>query len=365
MNRLITTFAIGFSILLLAGCGNTKKNECHTPGTRWDTARANQWYAQYPWLAGANFNPSTAINQLETWQAESFDTETIDRELGWASGIGFNCMRVYLHHLAWQTDKEGFKKRMDTYLGIAEKHGIHTLFVFFDDCWNSEYQAGKQPEPKTGVHNSGWVQDPGKALYNEDGTINEELMAVLEEYVKDVLATFKNDQRILGWDLYNEPGNSGYGNKSMYLLEKVFDWGREVNPNQPLTAGVWNINLPDLNKFQVEHSDIITYHNYNDEKHHQSAIDTLKLINRPMICTEYMARTNNSRFENIMPILKQQNIGAINWGLVSGKSNTIYAWDTPVPDGSEPELWFHDVFRKTGEPYNTNEIALIKSLTAK
>lgn len=324
----------------------------------WTIEQADEWAENNGWLRGCNFNPSTAINQLETWQAETFDPETMDRELGWAADIGMNCMRVYLHHLAWQVDKEGFKKRMDNYLEIASKHGIKTIFVFFDDCWNPTYKAGRQPDPKPGVHNSGWVRDPGDLLYEDTS-----LIATLEAYVKDILLTFKNDDRIVIWDLYNEPGNSGYGNKSMDLLQKVFHWGWEIRPSQALSVGVWNKKLEELNKFQLENSDIITYHNYESPEKHRAAIDTLKLFNRPMVCTEYMARRNNSYFQNIMPMLAKENIGAINWGLVAGKSNTKYAWNEPIPDGSEPELWFHEIFRPDGTPYRQEEVDLIKSLT--
>lgn len=337
-----------------------KKKTVTTTAERWTIEKAQHWSAENGWLRGSNFNPSTAINQLETWQAESFDTATINRELGWAEGIGMNVMRVYLHHLAWQVDREGFKNRMGTYLNIAGKHGIKTVFVIFDDCWNPTYRAGKQPDPKPGVHNSGWVRDPGDLLF-QDST----LIGVLELYVKDVLTTFKNDKRIAIWDMYNEPGNSGYGNKSLPLLEKAFRWGREVNPSQPLTSAVWSLGLKKLNKFQVENSDIITYHNYDNPEKHQAAIDTLKKYNRPMVCSEYMARRNNSLFTNIMPLLKENNIGAINWGLVAGKSNTKYAWDEPIADGSEPALWFHEIFHPDGTPYKQAEIDLIKNLTGK
>lgn len=324
----------------------------------WSAEKAQEWARKLPWLRGSDFIPGTAINQLEMWQAETFDTVTIDRELGWAENIGFNCMRVYLHHLAWEIDKDGFRHRISQYLSIADKHGIKTIFVIFDDCWNPTYHDGKQPDPKPGVHNSGWVRDPGELIYS-----NPSVVSVLEDYVKDILRTFGKDTRIVAWDLYNEPGNSDYGNKSMILLKNVFKWSREINPSQPLTCGVWNDNLKELNSFQVANSDIITYHNYSDPVNHQKMIDSLKSYNRPMICTEYMARRNNSLFSNIMPMLKAQNIGAINWGLVTGKTNTKYAWDTPIADGSEPVLWFHDIFRNDGSPYRQEEIDIIKGLT--
>ncbi len=327
----------------------------------WSKEKANDWYKQWGWLRGSDFIPASAINQLEMWQAETFDSAEIDRELGFAESIGMNTMRVFLHHAAWQIDPDGFKQRMNTFLTVAHKHGVTPLFVFFDDCWNETYHTGTQPAPKPGIHNSGWLRDPGKLLYDDSAAT----VSLLEKYVKDILTSFKHDKRILMWDLYNEPGNSGYGNKSIPLLKNIFHWARQVNPDQPLSAGVWNADFKDLNKYQLSNSDIITYHNYSDEKEHRQCVDTLKKYGRPLICTEYMARLRNSRFDNIMPILKAQNVGAINWGFVSGKTNTIYAWDTPIPDGSEPPVWFHDIFRQDGTPYSEKEIALIKSLTGK
>ncbi len=342
-------FAISQPTTAVHGEGNK------IPG-RWTQEKANTWYNQQDWPRGCNFNPSTSINQLEMWQAESFDPGTINRELGWAKNIGMNCMRVYLHHLAWEIDKAGFKNRMKEYLSIADKNGIKTIFVFFDDCWNPTYSSGKQPAPKPGVHNSGWVKDPGDLLGKDSN-----LIAVLEAYVKDVLTTFKNDRRILLWDLYNEPGV--YKDQSLKLLTQVFEWGRAINPSQPLSSGVFGNDFKKLSNFQLANSDVITYHNYSDEIKHKSAIDTLKRFGRPLLCTEYMARRNNSLFSNIMPLLKNNNVAAINWGLVAGKSNTKYAWDEPIADGSEPKLWFHEIFRTDGKPYKQEEVDLIINLT--
>lgn len=367
MKNRITIACLSLSFLFFISCKPKQEQKevaaadtIKTVRDVWTKEQANQWYSQWGWLRGSDFIPSTAINQLEMWQAESFDTATINRELGWAESIGLNSMRVYLHHLAWEVDSTGFKNRVDQYLTIADQHHISTLFVLFDDCWNPTYAAGKQPEPKKGIHNSGWVRDPGDLIYN-DST----LIVKLERYVKDVLTTFKDDKRIVLWDLYNEPGNSGYGNKSKPLLENAFQWGREVNPSQPLSAGIWDKKLVDLNHYQLANSDVTTYHNYGDPTDHKQWIDSLRRTGRPLICTEYMARTRNSRFDNILPMLKAENIGAYNWGLVAGKTNTIYAWDTPMPDGKEPKVWFHDIFRKDGKPYKNEEVDLIKSLTGK
>ncbi|HVV54699.1 MAG TPA: cellulase family glycosylhydrolase [Mucilaginibacter sp.] len=325
----------------------------------WPASKANAWYAQHKWIDGADFIPSTAVNQLEMWQADTFDPATIGRELGYAEGIGFNTMRVFLHSIAWKEDPAGFKKRVGQYLSIADKHHIQTIFVFFDDCWNPEAKPGKQPAPKTGIHNSQWLQDPGNRLYKPGE------MAMLKKYVTDVMTTFRHDKRILLWDLYNEPGNSNKGDKSLALLSDIFSWARAVNPDQPLSAGLWDWSLERLNKFQVAHSDVLTYHDYESPELHERVVQILKAYGRPLICTEYMARLRNSTFENTMPMLKRENVGAINWGLVSGKTNTIYAWDTPMPDGAEPKVWFHDVFRKDGTPYSQDEVNLIRKLNNK
>ncbi len=352
-----------YILLLMAACCFLNNSPALAQKERaiWSKEKASEWYSKQGWVAGCNFIPSSAINQLEMWQKESFDPTTIDRELGFAEGIGLNSMRVFLHHLAWEIDPAGFKKRVNEYLTIADKHHIKTMFVFFDDVWDENYAAGKQRDPKPGVHNSGWIRDPGKLYYET----NPAVISALEKYVKDILTTFKNDKRILLWDLYNEPGNSGYKSRSLPLLSKAFSWGRQINPDQPLSAGVWAKDLTELNTYQLANSDIITYHNYENEIEHALVIDSLNNYGRPLICTEYMARTRGSKFQNIMPLLKQNNVGAINWGFVAGKTNTMYAWDTPMPDGAEPKVWFHEIFRKDGTPFSEEEIKLIKSLTGK
>jgi hypothetical protein len=354
-------FALLFLLITVATTQGqiNKKNVDAEPVTAkvWTAEKANAWYAEHKWITGANYIPANAINQLEMWQAETFDAAQIDKELGWAENIGFNTMRVFLHSIAWQQDPEGFKKRVDEFLTIAAKHKIQPLFVFFDDCWNKEPRAGKQPAVKIGIHNSGWVQDPG-----QPATFDSTTYPALEKYVKDVLTSFAHDKRILLWDLYNEPGNNAKGDSSLPLLTKIFQWAREVNPDQPVSAGLWDWNLVKVNAFQLMNSDVITYHDYQEASLHKQVVQVLKANGKPLICTEYMARTRNSRFATVLPMLKDQHVGAINWGFVAGKTNTIYAWDAPHPDGSEPLEWFHDIFKKDGTPYREAEINLIKKL---
>jgi hypothetical protein len=345
---------------------------------KWTEQKANDWYKNQPFLVGANFNPANAINELEMWQAETFDPKRIDLELGWAAKIGMNTMRVYLHDLLWKQDSAGFTKRLNEFLAIAEKHKIKPMLVLFDSCWDPYPELGRQRAPRPGYHNSGWVQSPG-AVALADPSHHPRL----EVYVKGVVGAFKNDKRILAWDVWNEPDNtngSSYGTSEPInkvelvnkLLPQVFAWARSANPSQPLTSGVWkgdysaDAKLDATQKIQLENSDIITFHNYDDGTEFEKRIKWLERYNRPILCTEYMARGNNSTFQNTLPIAKKYKVAAINWGLVAGKSQTFLPWDSWQSPyvGREPKIWFHEVFRIDGTPYKQEEVDLIRQLTA-
>lgn len=358
------------SILLLFGCTNTGKDPVNYE--RWSTEKANEWAEAIPWLVGTNFIPSTAINQLEMWQAESFDPETIDRELGWASYIGMNTMRVFLHNLLWEQDSEGLIERIDQYLEISTRHGIQTMLVLFDGVWDPDPALGTQRDPYPHRHNSGWVQSPGNAALLDTTTFPR-----LEKYVKGIMGHFKDDERIAIWDLFNEPENpsSQYEvlpNKAevaLRLLQKTEKWAREVGPSQPVTAGVWGSFLSDdpmteISQFMLDHSDVISFHCYSDVNVLHEQIAYLETLGRPIFCTEYLARSRECTFENFLPVFKEHKIAAYNWGLVAGKTQTQYPWDSwDSVFTSEPELWHHEIFRPDGSPYRQAETELIRELT--
>jgi len=323
---------------------------------RWLTEQAQAWYEQQPWRVGCNFIPSTAINQIDMWQSQTFDPDTIERELGWAADLGFNTVRVFLHNLVWQADAAGFKRRINHYLEIADRHTLSTMFVLFDDCWNDNPHLGPQPPPIPGVHNSGWMRSPGSAT-----VANPSSWTPLEAYVTDVIGTFGQDGRILMWDMYNEPGNEGGGATSIPLLKKAFEWARAAEPAQPLTAGTYSDN-PELNTVQLEVADIVTFHNYRDAASLTMQIQELKALGRPVVCTEYMARTRESRFETHLPVFKRERVGCYNWGLIKGKTQTIYPWGSK-PGSPEPDVWFHDILRENGTPFSVEEVKFIQSIT--
>jgi hypothetical protein len=347
------------------------------PG-RWSEQKAKQWYAEQAWLVGSNYLPATASNELEMWQAETFDPKRIDLELGWAEGIGLNTMRVFLHDLPWQQDREGFRKRIDIFLNIAQKHHIKPLFVLFDSVWDPAPKLGPQSPPRPGIHNSRWLQSPGAAALEDPAQYPR-----LEAYVKGVVKAFGQDNRVLAWDVWNEPDNTNGGSygkqeppdkvqRVQTLLPQVFRWAREAGATQPLTSGVWKGDwtaekLGVTENIQLENSDVISFHSYDKPEEFEKRVKWLQAYHRPLICTEYMARGNGSTFEGTLPIAKRENVAAINWGLVAGKAQTYLPWDSwehPYTD-REPAIWFHEIFRTTGEPYKKEETDFIKRMTAR
>jgi hypothetical protein len=344
---------------------------------RWTAERANTWYAQQPWLVGANYIPSDAINELEMFQAATFNPAINDRELGLAESIGMNTARVFLQDQLWKQDPEGFKQRLNDFLSIAARHHIRPLLVLFDSCWEPNPHLGPQHPPIPGVHNSGWVQSPGKERLM-DSRVEPELKA----YVEGVVGFFAQDDRILGWDVWNEPQNEGHDEPADFdaktkrvneLLPKVFAWAREAHATQPLTSGMWKGNWSDpaqeseTVKIQLAESDIITFHDYGWPENFEARIKELQKYGRPIICTEYMARGNGSTFDGSLPIAKKYNVGAINWGLVAGKTQTYFPWDSWEKPYvlKPPTIWFHEVFRQDGTPYRQHEVDLIRQLTGR
>ena len=347
---------------------------------RWSEAMASAWYAKQPWLVGSNFIPASAINELEMWQAASFDPQEIDKELGWAENLGMNTMRVFLHDLLWQQDAPGFKQRIDAFLSIASRHHIKPIFVLFDSCWDPVPKLGPQHPPIPGIHNSGWVQSPGSTAL-QDATQYPRL----KTYVQGVVGAFASDDRILAWDLWNEPNDPSDGpygrlepkNKrelEQLLLPQVFEWARSASPTQPLTSGLWegdDWSSPEkaskLERIQLEQSDVISFHNYSWPEDFEKHVQWLEQYHRPIICTEFMARSVGSTFDTILPVAKKHHVAAINWGLVAGKTQTYFPWDSwerPYIQ-QPPAVWFHEVFYTDGRPYREQEAKIIRDLTGK
>lgn len=347
-----------------------------TGRAQFSPAGANTWYHYQPWLVGVNYIPAYAINQLEMWQAETFDTAAIEHELVLAAGLGMNTLRVFLHDLLWQQDSTGFKNRIDAFLRVCARSGVRPILVLFDSCWNPDAQLGKQPAPTPGVHNSGWVKSPALRHLQDSREVPR-----LEQYVKGVIQAFGNDPRVLAWDLWNEPDNlddrrsadgaAHYRDYVAFLLPRVFDWARSTGTPIPLTSGVWygdDWGMPEkcnpIQQIQLRESDIISFHCYGDSARFEYCIRELKKYGRPLLCTEYLARSMGSTFEAFLPIAKKHKVAMFNWGLVLGKTQTDLPWDSwqkPYTD-RQPPVWHHDIFTPNDKPYNKEEWKFIRKM---
>lgn len=328
----------------------------HGADGRWTPEQAWAWSRRHPTPLGFNFLPSTAVNSTEMWQEADFDITTIDRELGWAEGCGFNSCRVFLQYMMWQDNPEAFKTRLASFLSLAARHHLVTVPILLDDCafGGQEPYLGLQAAPVAGLHNGGWTPSPGPAIGDE-----RTCWPRLEAYIVDVIGAFASDERVLLWDLYNEPGNASRGAQSLPLLDKVFSWARRVAPQQPLTAATWGCATTDEHCLAL--SDIISFHEYGDTDALRARIVELRRHDRPLICTEWMARTRGSEVVTHLPLFAEESIGCYLWGLVNGKTQTHLPWEW-AGGAAEPDLWFHDLFHTDGTAYNVDEVLLIKRL---
>jgi hypothetical protein len=343
----------------------------------WTKAQAHSWYDRQPWLVGANYNPASAINQFEMWQAETWNPTEIDKELGWAQSIGMNTMRVYLHNMLWENDPEGPE---------APDGGVPGDRAAARDP--ADVRAVRQllgPEPG---RRAAAAADPRRPQFGLGAGARAprgwRSVAVrkLESYVKGVVGHFRNDPASWPGTSGTSPNNEGGGNypntpekKRLIasLLDKSFDWAQSVDPVQPLTSGLWTgeswdkrETLDAVERVQITRSDVNSFHDYNWPEQFERRARQMLSYGRPVLCTEYMARGNGSTFDGSLPVGKRLNIAMINWGLVDGKTQTRLPWDSWKKPYTydEPPIWFHEVFRADGTPYRKAETDLIRTLAS-
>jgi len=333
---------------------------------RWSEADAWGWRERTGWLFGCNFVPSTAGNQLELWQEDTFDPATIDRELGWAADLlEMNAVRLFLHDLVWSADGEAFLDRVDRVLDLAAGHGIRAMPVLFDGIWDPEPRLGPQRTPTPRTHNSIWVQGPGAAVVGD-----RERWPSLRPYVDAVLDRFGADERVVAWDLFNEPDspNDAYAggdppekaNLVGELVELVWEWAVEADPSQPLTVGLFTLDgtarlaeSGPVARAAIERSDVVTFHSYGGERELDGMAAQLG-DQRPLVCTEWLARPSSPPAQ--IEQFGRLEIGAFTWGLVDGRTQTRWSWLSWWQPPEEDEVWFHDLLHADGRPYDPDEV---------
>ena len=366
--------ALKIPLLVAAATAASRVPRAAAEPGRWSAERANTWYQSQGWPVGANYITSTAINQIEMFQGGTYDPRRIDDELRVARVYGLNSVRVFLPDLLWVQDRISFQRRLAQFVSIAASRGIKPLFVFFDSCWDPFPKLGPQKAPTPGVHNSGWVQSPGAERLGD-----RSYLATMQDYVVGVMTQFRNDDRVLGWDLWNEPDNPAPQYRKVEradkqelvaaLLPQVFQWARSVDAVQPVTSGVWQGTWKDparrseIASIQLDNSDVISFHSYDDPAGFEARIGELAPLGRPILCTEYLARPKGSTIEGVLPVAKRLDVGAFNWGLVAGKTQTYLPWDSwEHPYTAPPKLWFHDLLQPDGSAYRGSEFQAVQKL---
>ncbi len=341
---------------------------------QWSKEKAWKWYNSHPWIRGCNFMPSDCANRIDMWQEYGFPQhfETAEREIALAESIGFNSVRIILEFDVWEAQHDGFLERLDKYLTMFYRHGITAMMVLANDCsvprafwkrasfgeqhYDVGYHGGRKVSPH-GAH--------GELSYHhlDDPAIAERYY----EFVREIITLYAHDERVLIWNLFNEPGNNRH-DLSLPHMEKFFEIAREIDPDQPLCAdclGDYYKEGSIIGERALELSDIISFHNYNSYAENVEVIEKIKALGRPALDTEWLHRIFHNDVESIYPLLYLEKIGAYNWGFVLGKYQTHEPWNgiwERMEKGEEFDVtkWQHDLFRPSFRPYNPREIDLIK-----
>lgn len=347
----------------------------------WSKEKIWEWYNNRPWIRGCNYMSADCANRIDQWQSEGFEERlaTTDKELALAKETGFNSIRIILEFLVWDEEHDSFMERFEKYIQVCAKNGISCMVVLANDCMRPKHLENNS----LGKQHVDWGYHGGRRL-SQHGKLDGIGFHVLDdpdtaerywEMIREIVEKYKNDNRIIIWDVYNEPGNAKRGELTLPNLKKAFKIVREINPIQPLTCSAWRIgmyglnNLPEVERFALDNSDIISYHNYDDYMTNIKIIRELEKYERPIINTEWLARCTHNTVQEMFPLFYIKKIGCYNWGLVAGKYQTYEPWNCiweQYEDNKNIDFdftkWFHDLYRANHRPYDPKEIDLIKSV---
>lgn len=353
---------------------------------RWSKERVWKWYNERPWIRGCNYMSRDCANRIDQWQEHGFEErfETTCEELKLAAETGFNSIRIIPEFYVWLKEHDGFMQRLERYVAAADKFGISCMVVFGNDCCPPKEEALNRLH--LGEQHVDWGYHGGRKI-SQHGRFEGAGYSVLDdpetaekfyEFVREIVEKYKNDERIIIWDVFNEPGNSRRYSMSHLHMKKFFEIIRKIDPIQPLTAGIFSVSgyfdygkLPEIEKFGLENSDIISYHNYNSYINNVLELKRLKEFERPVINTEWLNRCAGNNVEEMFPLFFLEKVGCYNWGFVAGKYQTYEPWNTIWDDlksGAEYAKnydftkWLHDLYRPSLNPYNPKEIEIIKTI---
>ena len=368
----------------------------------WTKERAWKWYDAQPWIRGCNYMPASAANHLELWQSYGSEERfaEVEREMALAERAGFNTMRVILAKWGfsvWYHDHDGFMRNFERTLAVFARHGIRAIVVLGNDCsrpkelwelpklgpqsWDLGYHGGRKKS-----ETASYPDAVGYTML-DDPVLRPKFFEMCEELV----GKYAQDDRILLWNVWNEPGQSNRGEKTVVDMRELFGRLWKIDPKQPLAADLFwgdygmgpghanewawqgtptghKLGFLRAQKLAGELSDIISYHCYDAYAFQVRLIRELKdFYGRPLVNTEWLARCRHCNVEELYPLYYLERIGAVNWGLVAGAYQTYEPWEGMWEEvergggkGYDLTKWFHDLYRPSHRPYDPREIDLIR-----
>lgn len=349
---------------------------------KWSKERIWKWYDNRPWIRGCNYMSADCANRIDQWQEYGFEERfaTTENEFLLMSKLGYNSIRIIPEFFVWLKEHDGFMERFERYIALANQNGISCMVVLGNDCCPPKEEALNRMY--LGEQHVDWGYHGGRKISQHsyfDGAgysvlDKPEYAAKYYEFVEEIVEKYKNDERIIIWDVFNEPGNSKRYSMSLPHMEKFIQIIRSINPIQPITIGIWSQvtnfeKLTDIEKYGLENSDIISYHNYASYEDNIYEIKLLKKYERPIFNTEWLNRCGGNSIEELFPLFYLEKIGCYNWGFVAGKyqtyepHNSIWQSFENNPDDFDTydfTKWLHDIYRPSHRPYNPKETKLIK-----
>lgn len=347
---------------------------------KWTKERAWEWYNKQPWIRGFCYYPSCCLNMIEMWQEYNWDKvkATMEKEMAIAKEWGFNAVRILTLFDLYLDQPEAHLNHLEEFIQICDKNQIKVMVCIGNDCLVSKSNYKKpsygEQEYDLGYHSGKAISphivmnEPGYALADEP-----EYFDLYLEYVEAIISKYAKDERVLLWDIYNEPGNSRRGMMSYKVMEESFKIARKYDTIQPCAACCWSYNEKDepykeIELKALEMSDVILYHGYMNYKKHKRTVKFLKkTYERPLFNTEWLHRIWHNDVEHFFPYFRKNKIAAFNWGFVRGKSQTNEPWEWLFNEyhlghGKDWDFtkWQHDLIRSNLEPYDFKEYEIIK-----
>ena len=322
-------------------------------GLSWATLSAEP-HDTSTWV-GANYTPAYAVSAVHFWH--DFRPDVVEKELAAAKKYyGITTVRVYLHNIPYDAEKEKFLDRIEQFLVICDRHGIKPGFTFFDDChWHEGIFLEEPTEPIKGYHNGRWAACP------QDRERKEENLPKFKAYIQDVIRPHRDDPRVLWWETFNEPIMGSEFSRKLRI--EGYAWAKELKPTQPVIC-CWD-DSPE--------TDIVNAHNYGNS---QQAWDKQADMNpeKGAVFTEAGARWFAPRPSSGEPVevihwLEGRKAAGkyvpgvyLCWELMVGNSNCRWYWDTPN-DTPEPTFPWCGLMWPDATPVSLAEAEAIRRYT--